>query len=435
MTANQEINILYSLAEGLKIKDAGLALLVESTSQQATSYDFFRTLATHVIPYIHKSKALQTLVKRWERKIRADKKERNALKEEALEEVTTAYNKLAKRLEGSELLTSIQGLKKSLDEAKGYLDGTLPVYMPSNFEMAASALASACNLLLANRQETLVLDLIELAHVNDKRVPPGIAKCHFDNAILKISKENQKWGWNFFDQPHVCWSYLRLLERCWNLESKDFEGEQLKSVTIEECERSRKRLELHGFWVEIQGVRNKRQKDTHFFTADRFSKYLEVICNEILSNQLGEGNDPSSVGIYALSLKMSEVSLLLLIESDGGRVKTPYILHTYNTESGPYLFMKGLITHPDKDWVPSDVEMQSGSTANLLDRAKITGALKNLFFKAGKRKGSYQLITTRIALKDLDISSQFAIRKQLADLKLSVYNPSGIKPPKEWTTR
>ncbi|MCP5507106.1 MAG: hypothetical protein H7A37_02230 [Chlamydiales bacterium] len=120
-------NTLSSLTEGLRLRDAGLATLIGSASQQTTTYDFFRILAADVIPYLKKTASFQTLIKRWERKTRSSHKEINALKQVAIKEVKDAFNTLAKRLKGSELLTSIQGLQKSLDETKGYLDGTLPV--------------------------------------------------------------------------------------------------------------------------------------------------------------------------------------------------------------------------------------------------------------------------------------------------------------------
>ncbi len=55
------------------------------------------------------------------------------------------------------------------------------------------------------------------------------------------------------------------------------------------------------------------------------------------------------------------------------------------------------------------------------------------FIKKGKRKESIHLTSPRIALKDLDLSTQLATKNQIEDLKLSVYNPKGIILPKDWT--
>ncbi|MDB2613792.1 hypothetical protein N9Y92_01375 [Chlamydiales bacterium] len=434
MITKQQLNIFTSLAEGLKLKHAELGVLVDMVSQKEIPYHFFRTLLTHTIPLIQKNKAFKPLVNCWDKETQISNKELNRLKEKALQEVTAAYALLSKRLENSELFSTIPGLQRALDEAKGCLDGTLPVYIPSHFEMAADSLASACRLLVENRQEDLVSDLAEIAYCNGNRESPGIAKYDFYNTISKIIKENQKWSWDSFDRPHVCWSYLRFAELCWNLEIKDFEGECLKSETIDDCKRSRELIGLHSYWVGIQGIRNKNQKRNSFFTVERFLNYLEVICNEILIMKSGKGEESFSIGIYALSLVLHGDDLLILVETDGGRKKTPYFLHKYNIESGPYEFMNALINHPDRDWIPSDVEMQSGSSSHLLDRAKIKGTLRNLFIRKGKRKGSIQRTSSRVALKDLDLSTQLSIKTQLDDMKLSVYNPTGITLPGGWTS-
>lgn len=67
--------------------------------------------------------------------------------------------------------------------------------------------------------------------------------------------------------------------------------------------------------------------------------------------------------------------------------------------------------------------MQSGSAANLLDRAKITGMLRKLFIKKGSRKGSVQLTSPRVVLEALNLSTQLAVKSQLDDLKLDLYKP------------
>ena len=433
MSTTQITNTLSSLTEGLRLRDAGLATLIGSASQQTTTYDFFRILAADVIPYLKKCASFQTLIKRWERKTRSSHKEINALKQVALQEVTDAFSTLSKRLKGIELLTSIQGLQKSLDETKGYLDGTLPVYIPYHFEMAADALAQACRLLLANRQVEMVSDLVEIAYFNDKREPPGIARCYFYEAISKIIKARQEWGCDCFEEPHICWSYLNLTQRCWN--PTMLENEELKNDSVEDCEHSGELLGLHGYWVELQGIRNKRQQRNPFFTIERFSKYLEVICLQILAHK-AEKEQSLSTSIHALELTIYGDSLLLLVETESGRKTTPYLLHTYNIESGPYFFMKSLIEQPEKDWHRSDFKIHTNSPTQMLNRANIKGILKTLFVKkSDSGPGRIQLTRPKVLLEDFDFNTQLAIQKQIADLKLEVYNRSGITLRKEWTTR
>lgn len=433
MSITQFTNTLSSLSEGLRLRDAGLATLIGSAGQQTTTYDFFRILAADIIPYLKKNASFQTLIKCWERKTRSAHKEINTLKQVALQELTDAFNTLAKRLKGTELLTSIQGLQKSLDETKGYLDGTLLVYIPSHFEMAADALAQACRLLLANRQVKMVFDLVEIAYFNDEREPPGMARCYFYEAISKIIKERQRWGWNCFEEPQVCWHHLKRIERCWN--PKNFENEKLKYESIEDCEHSGELLELHGYWWELQGIRNKRQQKNSFFTIERFSKYLEVICLQILAHK-AEKEQSLSTSIHALQLTIYGDSLLLLVETENGRKNTPYLLHTYNIESGPYFFMKSLIEQPEKDWHRSDFQIHTNTPTQMLNRANIKGILKTLFIKkSDSGPGRIQLTRPKVLLEDFDFNTQFAIQKQIADLKLSIYNPSEINLPKEWTTR
>lgn len=71
ITVQQQHNILSSLADGLKLKHGDLATLVEMLSHQSVPYDFFRTLATHIISFIRSCGGYQTFVSRWTREIRA----------------------------------------------------------------------------------------------------------------------------------------------------------------------------------------------------------------------------------------------------------------------------------------------------------------------------------------------------------------------------
>ncbi|MCP5507107.1 MAG: hypothetical protein H7A37_02235 [Chlamydiales bacterium] len=211
------------------------------------------------------------------------------------------------------------------------------------------------------------------------------------------------------------------------------ENEELKNDSVEDCEHSGELLGLHGYWVELQGIRNKHQQKNPFFTIKRFSKYLEVICLQILAHK-ADKEQSLSTSIHALELTIYGDSLLLLVETENGRKTTPYLLHTYNIESGPYFFMKSLIDRPEQDWHRSDFQIHTNTPTQMLKRAKIIGILKTLLIKGGSGPGRIQLTKTKVLLEDFDFNTQLAIQKQIDDLKLSVYNPSGIKLPKEWTT-
>ena len=137
MRTQQQFNTLSSLVQRLKFKNGDLAMLVETAIHQNMPYDFFRTLAAHLIPFIRKGSGYQTLVKRWTREIRAGKEELHDLKERAVQEVTEAYNKLSKKLEGSQLLSKIEGLKNLLEETKRCLDNPM---LPIDYDPKRSQL-------------------------------------------------------------------------------------------------------------------------------------------------------------------------------------------------------------------------------------------------------------------------------------------------------
>ncbi len=179
---------------------------------------------------------------------------------------------------------------------------------------------------------------------------------------------------------------------------------------------------LHGFWVELQSIRNRRPKSTPFFSIERFSKYLEVVCSEILTRKVSENHDTLSLGIHAISLQLDGEYLILMVEEKRGEKKTPRLLHKFSGPTSPYLFLKKLIDHPDNDCSPSDLKMYSNSPSNLLDRAKIKGTLRKLFFKKGIRKGSIQLPSSRIILKDAELGTRLSIEKQLEEMDLSIYS-------------
>ena len=427
----QKTNTFYSFKEALKLRDPTLEALINTAYLQENPYNFFKILAVDITPYIQKNTSFQSIVKKWERQLRSAHKKINSLQKDAIKEVTSAFNILAKRLKGSEFLTSIKGLQESLDATKGYLDGTLLIYTPSHFEMAADSLAQACRLLLEKKQTRIVSDLIEVAYFNDDREPPGIARCYFYESISKINDERQKWSWNCFEDPYICWSYLKFIIRCWN--PKIFENKELKNKSIEDCEEAGKLLGFHGYWAELQSIRNKQHLKTPFFTIERFSKYLEVICLQLLAHKADKVQCPST-SIHSLQLTIYGESLLLLVETENGKKTTPYLLHTYNIESGPYLFMKSLIEYPKKDWHRSDFKIHTNTPTQMLSRANIKGILKTIFIKKSNTgPGRIQLTKQKILLNDFDFSTQIAIQKQLSNLKLNVYNPSGIKLPKEWT--
>jgi hypothetical protein len=155
-------------------------------------------------------------------------------------------------------------------------------------------------------------------------------------------------------------------------------------------------LGLHSYWVELQSIRNKRQERTPFFTIERFSKYLQVICSEILTLKAPDSPETPSLGITSLSLLMHGENLLLLVEEQ--QKKTPYLLHRFT--GNPYDFFEYLFKHPDKDATPADFAMHTNSASNLLDRTNIKGTLRTLFFQKGSRKGSIQLPSAHFQLKN-----------------------------------
>ncbi len=429
MTSLEYRHPLARLAEGLKLDYPEMGILVDSVSQKASPYEFFRLLATQIVPYLRKQKYFSTLVNRWERQCRDHRRKQETLKNLAVEEVGVAIGRLAERLENSTELKTPDVLK-ALGEAKGYLNGTIPTYMPSHYECAADSLASACRILLRLNGHTLLDGIAKSTMIRESQQVDGVwkpievpclEKCYFYEAITKLTKEGAKWSWDSFDHSFVCWSYLRLAERCWNLTEEDFEGESLTHQTVEEGQRSAELLGLHGYWTELQSIKSRRSSEASFFTIERFGKYLEIIATQILTQPKKSKPSEVSLGLASIALALDGEHLLLLTESGNSKGKTRYLLHKFNGASDPRSFINQLIANPGKEVTPADIGMKSNSCSNLLNRTKLTGSLKALFFKKGARKGSIQLITPRIELKNHQVAARLNLEEQLDELKLSLY--------------
>jgi hypothetical protein len=409
---------IEEIGKALQLKFPELGALVESLKHRTTQYDFFAVVAMHIVPLIRKTKQFKTLTNRWEREVRSSKKNLEELKEKALKEVTAAFHLLSKRIESNVHILSIPEVQQTLSEAKGYLEGTRPVYMPSHFEMAADSLFATCRLLVKHNAFDLLEGIAEITYLNNNKATPGIERCHFYNGINKMIKKQQEWSWEFYHLPYTCWCHLKFSEQLWNLKEKAFEGKELKKGSIEECNQSGELLGLHGYWVELQSIRNKKQNRTPFFTIERFSKFLHVVCSEILTLKTPDAPETPLLGITSLSLLMRGEHLLLLVEEQ--QKKTPYLLHRFT--GNPYDFFEYLLKNPGKDASPPNFGMPTNSTSNLLDRAKINGPLRKLFFRLGRKKNSIQLISSQIALKDLPLSVRLSLEEQLIRMNLSSYN-------------
>ena len=290
--------------------------------------------------------------------------------------------------------------------------------------MAADAMASTCRLLIKHNASNLLVDLVKLVYLNDNIDAPAIEKCYFYTGITKMIKKQQEWSWEVYHLPYICWCYLKFTNQLWNLKETAFEGKELKSDSIEECSQSSELLGLHNYWVELQSIRNKRQERTPFFTIEQFSKYLQVICSEILTLKAANAPETPSFGITSLALHMHGEHLLLLVEEQ--QKKTPYLLHRFT--GNPYDFFEHLFKHPDKDATPADFAMHTNSASNLLDRANIKRTLRTLFFQKGSRKGSIQLPSAHIQLKNQELSLRLNIEKHIKEMELKVY-PKFIEKP------
>lgn len=411
---------LEEIGKALQLKFPEVGSLVRSL-KNLSQYDFFRLISMNIIPLIQQGKPFKSLTSRWEKETLSSKQELENLKQDALQEVTTALTLLTSGVKESELLSAIPQVQQSLDEAREYLEGTRPVYIPSHFEMAADTMASTCRLLLKHNAAHVLTGIAQLVNLNDNIDTPAIEKFHFYKSITKMIKKNQEWSWETYHFPHTCWSYLKLTTELWNLKENAFTEKSLKNSSIEECRESGELLGLHNYWIELQSIRNHRQDRTPFFTIERFTKYLQVICSELLLLKSKNASESPSLGIASLSPKMDGEYLLLLVEK-ADHTKTAYVLHKFKGITNPCRFFKYLIDNPGKDATPSDFGMGSNSPSNLLPRSQFKGYLQTLFFQPGTKKNSIQLISPLIHLKDHPLSTRLGIEQQIAEMNLSSYD-------------
>lgn len=410
---------LGEIGKAIQLKFPELGSLILSL-RGLPQYDFFRFISMNIIPLIQNGKPFKSLINQWEKETLSSKKELENLKQEAFQEVTGALTLLTTRIKESDHLSSNPQIQQSLDEARGYLDGTRPVYIPSHFEMAADALASICRLILKHNAAHALINVAQLVELNDNIGIPAIEKFHFNKSITKMIKRNQEWNWETYHFSHICWNYLKLTSELWNLKESAFTEKSLKNSTIEECGEFSEILGLHNYWIELQSIRNHRQDSTPFFTIERFTKYLQVVCGELLLLNSKNATGPSSLGIESLALKIDGEHLLLLVEK-ADHIETAYVLHKFKGITNPCKFFKYLIENPGKDASPSDFGMGSNSPSNLLPRSQIKDHLQALFFQPGTKKNSIQLISSRIQMEDQPLSFRIAIEQQLQEMQLSPY--------------
>lgn len=432
MTSPTTQRRLADLAAGLKLNYPKLGILLTALCKQPSAHDFFQLLATQLLPHLRRHPSFTRLIDRWGRQYRNYRRRHETLKANAIEDVRAAIELLSEQLAKSPEFNTSE-VSNCLDKAKGYLNGSIPTYMPPSYQQAADSLASACRLILGVGGQQLLSDIAKLTTIKKSRQIEGrwvpidylsIESCNFFKSINKIATNQSAWGWDRFDEPFVCWGYLRLVERCWKLAADDFEGEPLKHGTTQESQRSAEFLGLHQYWTELHSIKAQHQNlHTPFFTRERFCRYLELIATEILTqtpkNQLSD--DAGSLGIRSIELSIDGEYLLLIVDSGPKKDPTRYLLHTFNGMSNPRTFINKLLSRPGEEVAPSDIGMKSGKCAQLLERAKLTGPLKDLFVQKGSCKGSITVPKVRVIITNQELATRLKVQHQLDEMSLPFY--------------
>lgn len=380
--------------------------------------DFFRYIAQYIVPLIRKSSHFEKFYFKWLKEKDEYSKLHSQLQANILLEVEQAFISLKLKLETNDFLKKPE-VKEAIEDIARIIETKKPEGIPSYIYVAEERIRQLLYLLFDLGAVNIVADYAVIIPANGSSVNSETGKYEYFNKIISTfnfapSIVELKEIENAYKNQitWVAWDFLTLVEWCWNTPFSFFNDKTLSFKDHKDTNLSEYWLMLHGYWVEINELKkaNKsRNKIAPFFDKARFITYIKLILNEIILEQAinYEQDDKAESEIispYSVAFRLDYNKLVLDVKWFEDIDHVTYMVHSFQEESGPHLFISQLLEIPigQKANVPSD-KVSGGSSVKYLENMKINGILRQLFFDKTRTK-SVSMKTKSIKGSDLSKS-------------------------------
>lgn len=378
-----------------------------------SDYDFFRIIATNIVPLICNGKAYEYFFLRFNRDKASYVESNDAFVAEAPFEVEEAFAKLQKIFAGNASFEIQQRLEEIRDVFNNKCNYGIPPYLQVAYEKINSLL----QLLLDSGEAALVREFakIEQQTVNsynqnselESEQKWVIKEFTYVPSLQSLNKLKEVLDWRAIRDTWVAWEYLYLVFWCWNIPFSFFADKSLSWKDYESSISSTKFLALHEHWAEVNAIKNvaygKKEQQSLLFQRSVFINFIKIILNDILLQQelekgLSEEDELAldkvvpEILTIRLNDKMANYKACLQLNvkwGDGG--SEDILLHTFQDDSGPYSFVMNLLTKPINTHIDiREVSNSSGGTVvKYLKQSGFSALLIKLFIEGPKNHSTH----------------------------------------------
>lgn len=356
------------------------------------------------------------------------KKEYEATERKTIKEIENAFVNLHKLLDKQKLTKQavVQEGISSIENVLEFQDGHI-FAMPPYYEIAYDRFKNLCYRLLELGHNDIVKKFGELIAINKPLVDPKsqaisvVSEWHvhyftFNPSRSKLFDLGKVFTWDEVAFSWAVWEYLALAEWCWDMPFTFFEERELEYVNAETCAQSRFLLNLHGFWTEMNALKNgNNQINILFFDRKRFTNYLKTLLNVVLLHQEIHGAMPQQSlrpSPYSIELKLNDGKLTLDVEWFQDGTKDTYLIHKFNEESDYHTFTRKLLNSAPETSICIEDFTKGATIPKFLERTKLKGVFSDIFFS---QKSTHKLAkrSNRIILTDQSQSDLHCLRESI----------------------
>lgn len=430
MAHAKELKNIISTRSVLGNNLEGLAFLLDNAHTQQSDYGFFSHLCNFVVPFLHKSKKLQPLRDQWTDQRNEHVRKERKLQQQAIKEITTACDSLKQRLKRSRLKEKKNRLTQ-LDKVYEVLTTGGPYLGPPFYQTAFNQLWQLCRSLADQNNSKLLDGIATIGDLDNPSSPiekprqikrPHLESVEFNTSLNKLHEHQKIMEWERVDTPWVIWEYLCIAEQCWHLPQSYFEEQGLQMGTPSQVKKSNYLFNLRGYWYDMQCIRQQRKQDVHIisFTRKRYVNYLEHITSALVywHHLLEEAEtDTGYRQFYSAELILDGNELHLQIEEQKGGAQATFFVHACQEGATPLVFFNNLLENVGNPVEVPDTSPGSQTASKLLNALKLTGPLRDLFFKKGTTNSATLKHKKAVLEKCTNVDSK-KLHKQIRDLKL-----------------
>jgi hypothetical protein len=406
-----------------------------------SDYSFFQMIAQYIAPFFRQSSSLQFLYFKYIEDKDKYLKERNESESKASHEIECAFlslnNDLRELLQHPEVQKHLNAIEQVLREKNRY---GIPSYLNEAYDRIISLLVLLDN--MNQRDIVKKYAKIGVRHVmkcNPKtKVLESIQESYieqytFASSILRLKELDGLWNYQNVNDFWIAWEYFFLIEWCWKAPFSFFENKAEKYDDLQSRNESVHLLFLHDCWIHVNEIkqRSNTSRTPSLINKDVYLKFLKLILNELifeqgscakLSETASENIDDEVIVPYLLKIRFDDINNVLLLDVKWSEVGSfhVYIVHTFQSGSGPYNFAKAYNEAKIGDEINvGEVSKVSGaSVAKYRAVLKMDNILWDLFFTEKEfNKTNVVIVKTKeVYCKDLSIVDRKLLKEYIKPL-------------------